>query len=46
MNKTEHYQLTQWELHDRVIMDDFNDNNAKIDAALGEHAAADRKSVV
>ena len=40
MKQTTNYKLTQWELHDRVIMDDFNDNNAKIDAALGEHAAS------
>ena len=40
MNKTEHYQLNQWELHDRVLMDDFNADNAKIDAALKAEADA------
>ncbi len=34
MNKTSNYQLNQWELHDRVMMQDFNADNAKIDAAL------------
>lgn len=34
MNHTEHYQLSQWEKSDRILMDDFNADNAKIDAAL------------
>jgi len=34
MKQTEHYQLNQWELPDRVQMQDFNNDNAKIDAAL------------
>lgn len=38
MNHTTNYQLNQWELHDRVMMQDFNADNAKIDAALGAHA--------
>jgi len=40
MNKTEKYQLNQWELTDRIQMEDFNSDNAKIDAALAEQAAA------
>lgn len=39
MNKTEKYQLNQWELTDRIQMEDFNADNAKIDAALAEQAA-------
>lgn len=34
MNTTTNYQLSQWEPSDRVMRTDFNDNNAKIDAAL------------
>ena len=37
-NHTPNYQLSQWERTDRVLMDDFNADNAKIDAALGAHA--------
>lgn len=40
MNKTGKYQLNQWELTDRIQMEDFNSDNAKIDAALAEQAAA------
>lgn len=36
MTKTEQYQLNQWEKSDRVLMEDFNSDNRKIDAALGE----------
>lgn len=39
MNHTENYQLSQWERSDRVLMEDFNVDNAKIDAVLGEHTA-------
>jgi len=35
MKQTEHYQLNQWELPDRIRMEDFNTDNAKLDAALG-----------
>ncbi len=38
MNKTPNYSLSQWSRDDRVLMDDFNSDNAKIDGALGEHA--------
>ncbi len=34
MQQTEHYQLNQWELEDRVLMADFNSDNQKTDAAL------------
>ena len=34
MNYTENYQLNQWVETDRVLMEDFNDNNEKIDAAI------------
>jgi len=34
MKQTEQYGLNQWELADRIRMDDFNADNAKIDAAL------------
>ena len=33
-NFTENYQLSQWAKSDRVLMDDFNADNAKIDAAI------------
>lgn len=33
-NHTENYQLSQWERSDRIQMEDFNSDNAKIDAAL------------
>ena len=36
-NQTPNYALNQWERDDRVLMEDFNADNAKIDAALGEH---------
>ena len=34
MQKTENYQLNQWDKTDRIQMEDFNADNAKIDAAL------------
>ena len=34
MQFTEHFGLSQWERSDRIQMDDFNADNAKIDAAL------------
>ena len=33
-NQTPNYQLSQWERADKILMDDFNADNAKIDAAL------------
>ena len=38
MTKTTNYQLNQWAKSDRIRMDDFNADNAKIDAALKEVA--------
>lgn len=40
MNYTTNYQLTQWEKDDRIQMEDFNDNNAKLDAAIKTNADA------
>lgn len=40
MNTTEHYQLNQWDGSDRILRTDFNADNAKVDAALAEQAAA------
>lgn len=33
-NHTANYELNQWEKSDHVLMDDFNTDNAKIDAAI------------
>ena len=33
-NHTTNYQLCQWEATDKVLRTDFNEDNAKIDAAL------------
>ena len=38
-NQTAHYQLSQWVKSDQVKMEDFNADNAKIDAALAALAA-------
>ena len=38
MTKTTNYQLNQWAKSDRLMMDDFNADNAKIDAALAAKA--------
>ena len=40
MTKTTNHQLNQWAKPDRVMMDDFNADNAKIDAALKANADA------
>lgn len=34
MLQTEHYQLSQWDFEDQIVMADFNNDNTKIDAAL------------
>ena len=34
MKKTAQFGLNQWEMSDRIQMDDFNADNAKIEAAL------------
>lgn len=39
-NHTPNYNLSQWERSDKVIMEDFNADNAKIDAALGSLGSA------
>ena len=39
-NQTPNYALNQWERDDRILMDDFNADNAKIDAALKSGADA------
>lgn len=36
MKQTENYQLNQWEAGDRILMADFNNDNAKIEAALAD----------
>ena len=38
MTKTEHYQLSQWDPNDQVKRTDFNEDNAKLDAALAAKA--------
>ena len=40
MKQTEHYQLNQWEYPDRILMDDFNDAMASIDAGMKANANA------
>lgn len=40
MHTTTNYQLCQWEGSDRILMTDFNGDNAKIDAALKANADA------
>ena len=44
MTKTTNYQLNQWAKSDRIMMDDFNSDNQKIDAAL--KAAFDSTRIV
>jgi hypothetical protein len=34
MKKTTNYQLNQWDETDRILREDFNEDNAKIDAAI------------
>jgi len=38
MNKTEHYQLNQWDPEDRLLRMDFNADNTAIETALKENA--------
>ena len=38
-SQTPNYNLNQWSKDDRVLMEDFNADNAKIDAAIGAVAA-------
>lgn len=46
MTKTEHYQLNQWEPGDAVKREDFNADNAAIDAALAAAYSAENKPYV
>ena len=39
MAETGNYQLKQWESTDRIMREDFNADNAKVDQALGALAA-------
>ena len=43
MKQTQNYQLNQWEKTDRIQMEDFNGDNAKIEAAL---AAVDERLAI
>ena len=36
-SQTPNYQLNQWSRDDRILMEDFNADNAKIDAAIAGH---------
>lgn len=40
VHHTANYSLSQWESTDRILMEDFNADNAKLDAALTAQAAA------
>ena len=40
MNYTQNYQLCLWDEDDRILMEDFNGDNTKIDAALKANADA------
>lgn len=39
MKETATYKLSQWEKDDRIQMEDFNDDNAKLEAALKAQAS-------
>ena len=48
MKQTQNYQLNQWEMTDRIRMEDFNGDNEKVDAALAglrEEIAAVREEL-
>lgn len=45
MNKTPNYDLNQWEQTDRILMEDFNADNAKIDTALSAEQTARETAV-
>lgn len=40
MNKTEHYQLNQWDPEDRILRSDFNADNAAIEEGMKANADA------
>ena len=44
-NKTTNYQLNQWEPEDSFLRTDFNEDNAKIEAALTEMARGSVKVI-
>ena len=44
INQTPNYQLNQWDKSDRIMMEDFNTDNAKIEAALSETMALAQKA--
>ena len=47
MDKTTNFELNKWAETDRIMMDDFNSDNTKIDAALTElNATAEGHSTV
>ena len=37
MNQTEQFQLNLWDKSDRIMMEDFNADNLKMEQALAEH---------
>ena len=41
MQHTTNYALTQWEPTDRILMQDFNSDNTRLEAALSALAEAD-----
>ena len=41
MDHTQNYQLSRWEKDDRIMMEDFNADNARIDAAIAAKADAE-----
>ena len=43
-NHTQHYELSQWQATDEVVRTDFNEDNAKIDAAL--HGKLGRREII
>ena len=45
MNHTSNYQLSQWNKDDRIMMEDFNRDNARIDSAIAAEVSA-RKSAI
>ena len=40
MEQTGNYSLNQWEGQDRILREDFNADNAKVEAALAQEASA------
>ena len=40
MRETSNYKLSQWDKTDRIEMEDFNEDNQKIDAALAAEKQA------